>query len=271
MRPVNLIPAEQRRSTRGPGAPPPLGVSAVLGGLGVGLLIVIVLVLLSNQVNSKKGELASLTAKQQTAEATSNALRPYGNFAQVQQARATTVTALARTRFNWERVVRQLSRVVPPDVWLLKFSGTVSAASGAGSGGGAGSAGGSSSLRSAVQGPAFSLSGCATSQASVARMMARMRAMDGVTRVSTTHSAVATGDSAGGAQGAGSGGAQSSSQDSCTKGRYQFDMLVAMENANVTGLGNGQAPTGPGAAPAAAAQAAGTQSSGTTGASGAGQ
>ena len=269
MRPVNLIPAEQRRSTRGPGAPPPLGVSAVLGGLGVGLLIVIVLVLLSNQVNSKKGELASLTAKQQTAEATSNALRPYGDFAQVQQARATTVKSLARTRFNWERVVRQLSRVVPPDVWLLKFSGTVSAASGTGSGSGGG--GGSSSLRSAVQGPAFSLSGCATSQASVARMMARMRAMDGVTRVSTTHSAVATGDSAGGAQGAGSGGAQSSSQDSCTKGRYQFDMLVAMENANVTGLGNGQAPTGPGAAPAAAAQAAGTQSSGTTGASGAGQ
>ena len=39
-----------------------------------------------------------------------------------------TVSSLAQSRFDWERVLRELSLVIPEDVWLVKVTGTVSPA-----------------------------------------------------------------------------------------------------------------------------------------------
>lgn len=225
MKPVNLIPVEQRRALRGRGS---VGISlatrALLGVLALAVLAVGSLVLISNQVNSKKSEIADLTHKQEAATAASNALRPYGNFVKLQQARTGTVTGLARSRFNWERVLRQLSRTVPPKVWITSVSGTVSPTAGAAAGS-SGSGGGGNTLRNNVQGPAVDLEGCAGSQADSARMIARMRALDDVSSVTLTRSELP--DNEGGAAGGAAAGGSGGSEEACP--RYQFDILVAFK------------------------------------------
>jgi hypothetical protein len=50
------------------------------------------------------------------------------------------------------------------------------------------SAASSDALRGSIQAPAITLTGCASGQMGVARMMARLRAVDGVTRVSLSKS-----------------------------------------------------------------------------------
>jgi Tfp pilus assembly protein PilN len=254
VRPVNLIPAEQRRSARGEGgAGVSLTTRAFLGVLALAVLGVGSLVLISNQVNAKQGELADLAHKKEAASAAGNALRPYGNFVKLQQARTDTVTGLAHSRFNWERVLRQLSRTVPPDVWVTSMSGTVSAASGGSSSPGGSGGGGTVTLRNNVKGPAVDLTGCAASQRDSARMMARMRTLDGVSSVTLVKSEMADieGGTAGGASGAGAAGASGGDQ-ACP--RYQFDILVAFKAEGAIA-----------STPGAQAQ---TTSAGTTGATG---
>jgi Tfp pilus assembly protein PilN len=258
------MPPEQRRATR-TGPRSQFAVRAVLGGLGAAVFAVTLLVLISNQVNAKKSELVDLARKQQAATAVGNSLRHYGTFAKVEQERLATVKALAKSRFNWERVVRQLSRTVPPGTWLTSMKGTVSpdvTASGSSSAGGGSGSG--SNVRAAVQGPAIELIGCTRSQTNAAEMMTRMRNLDGVTDVTLARSALAETDGGGasggssagpsGATGGAAGGGGTS--DDCP--RYEFELLVVFE-----------APT-PAAAAAAAAGADGAQpvATGTTGATG---
>jgi Tfp pilus assembly protein PilN len=250
VRPVNLIPPEQRRALRGEGPGLSLATRALLGVLAFAVLAVAALVVISNQVNSKRSEIADLNRKQQGVEAVSNALRPYGSFVKLQQTRTSTVAGLARSRFNWERVLRQLSHTVPPQVWITNLSGSVTPSSESSTS--SGGAGAGNSLRSSIQGPAVSLQGCAASQRDSARMIARMRTLDDVASVTLTRSELpeTEGSSSGGA-GAGSAGG---TEQECP--RYQFDILVAFEADSGVAAGAG------------AAQPASTGAAGTTGATG---
>jgi Tfp pilus assembly protein PilN len=256
LKPVNLIPSEQRRSARADGGGISVRVGLLLGGLGVAVVLVLVFVLISNQVNTKKDELARTTQKEQAAQTASAALKPYGDFVNVSQERVATVTALEDSRFNWERTVRQLAHVIAPGVWVSSFKGSVAAGSGGASGGGGG-------VRSSISGPAIELSGCAPSQETVARMMARMRDMDGATEVVTSRSekgsAGSGGGSASGDSGTGAGGG-------CPNGYYSFDLTVGLTGESSTPPA---AATGPGAATSGAAQTAAAQSGGNTGPTGA--
>jgi Tfp pilus assembly protein PilN len=234
MKPVNLIPPEQRRDARrGAAARVGFATRALLGVLGFTVLAVLAMVLVSNQINSKKSELADLSVKQQAAAAERNALEPYGDFMKIEQARTTTIAALARSRFNWERFLRQLSRTVPPNVWITGLSGSVSSASSSSAGGGGGQ------LRGGVPGPAVDLQGCAQSQQGSAQMLSRMRLLDGVSSVTLSRSERpdnATGGSAA-ASSSGSSGSAGGGAQSCP--RYQFDMLVAFEAPESVGTGAG--------------------------------
>jgi Tfp pilus assembly protein PilN len=179
VRPVNLIPIEQRRgAARGGGPRNPLPVYAVLGGLGAGVLCVLALVVTGNQINKKTGEIAALQAKSTGAKSVADSLRPYGQFATVQKARQTQIEQVVDNRFDWDHAVDQLARTTPPNVWLLTVSGTVAPGIEVESAGGD-----ASKLRAEEDSPAFTLVGCTYSQRAVARMMARMNNLDGVTAV----------------------------------------------------------------------------------------
>jgi Tfp pilus assembly protein PilN len=186
MRPVNLIPLDERRgAARGGGAGnAPVRVYALLGVLGVALLCVLALVLTTNQINSKTEELSKVEAQDQGIKQVADALRPYGAFAQLQEARKLQIGQVVSARFNWERALRQLSRAIPSNVWLLNLSGTVSPAVDI-----EGAAGEASTLRTKANAPAFTLTGCTYSQHAVARMMTRMQNLDDVTAVQLAKSA----------------------------------------------------------------------------------
>jgi Tfp pilus assembly protein PilN len=184
MRPINLIPAEQRRgSARGPGAPTSFSGYIVLGVLGAAVLCALAVVMTSNKINSKTEELASIQSESQQQKQVADALRPYGQFADLQRARMAQVKTVADGRYDWERALRQLSKAIPRNVWLLSVGATRSSGVGLETGGEAGA-----SARENPNAPSFAINGCTYSQHAVARMMIRMRNLDDVTAVNLAKS-----------------------------------------------------------------------------------
>jgi Tfp pilus assembly protein PilN len=173
MRAINLIPPEQRRGERAPLRSGPLAY-VLVAVLAVALGAVTLMVLTDNQIAEKQSEKASLEAERAEAEARAAALGRFAQFATLQETRQQTVTSLAQSRFDWERVLRELAIVIPDDVWVVEIGGSVSPEISVGS---------DMSLRSNVAGPALSLVGCGAGQDAVARFVAALEDIDGVTRV----------------------------------------------------------------------------------------
>lgn len=193
MRPVNLVPPSQRihRGGRRPGS-----AYAVLGVLGVVLVAAVVYVLTANQVTSKQDELAKVTQEAQAAQAQAQAIGSFGNFASIKATREQSVASLAQARLDWERLMRELSRVIPEDVFINTLDAT--------SVGAAASGGQSSGTSSTSAGPSLKLSGCAPSHPDVATMMVRLRRLSRAKEVTLSDSTkVGGGDESAGGSGAG--------------------------------------------------------------------
>jgi Tfp pilus assembly protein PilN len=185
MKAVNLLPPDIR------GAAKPSGESAMpaaRGGAGpfvvLGVLAACVAglagyVLETNTVKQRQADLAQISAQQQALNAKVAQLKPYANYDDMARSRVKTVRDLAASRFDWEQVIGDISRAVPADITLNKLVGDV---------GGDSSGGSASALRSAIAAPAITLGGCAPGQGEVARLLARLRAVDGVTRVTLSKS-----------------------------------------------------------------------------------
>jgi len=201
VRPINLIPEDERRT----GVVTRTGPIAYLlvGALGVLLIGVVMLVLFNNSIDDRKGEVARLETEKAAATAQATKLSPYTHFKQVSEDRTRTVAELADSRFDWVRVIRQLSLVLPGDVFFESF--------GASGGGGEGG----------VAGPSLNISGCADGQPAVAGFVASLKEIDGVTRVELNGSTVNSE-----AEGGGSSGGP------CNKpGVAKFEVLVAFDAA----------------------------------------
>jgi Tfp pilus assembly protein PilN len=212
MKAINLLPPDLRGTPKSVASkaavasdePAGIGAFVVLGALALCVAALAAYVLTTNTVKDREAQLDAVTANAQTTLRRVSELKPYADFQQMAETRIQTVNDLASSRFDWEQALRDLSRALPSDVTLTTLRGTVSSTAG-GSGG--------NSLRGALDVPAVELSGCAHSQTTVARLMARLRAVDGVTRVSLSKSdketqvqssAAVAGGSRGGACGAGS-------------------------------------------------------------------
>ncbi len=225
MRPVNLIPPEQRR---GESAPSRMGMASyiVVAVLAAVLFAVTALVLTSNSVNDKKSELAHAQATEQSTQARADALQNFASFQQMKDARSETISSLAQSRFDWERILHEVSRVLPDGVWLTSMSGSVSpdvTVDGATE----------SSLRGDVPGPALSLDGCASSQEDVAALISALGDIDGVTRVLVTKSEKAPKAAPGAsAASAGSSSPSGSSDAGCGYGPT-FEAVAAFDAVSV--------------------------------------
>jgi Tfp pilus assembly protein PilN len=177
MRAVNLIPADQQRAA---GAAGKSGgaVYALLGGLGLIVLMVAALTLTNRQVQDNEAKADRLEAQAAAAQAKAGNLASYKQFNQIVKTRSAGVQALAATRFDWGTTLEQVSRVVPEDVSLTQLVASIAPGQGAGP----------VSLRTALENPAVELVGCAPSQSRVALLMARLRRLEGVRRVSVSSS-----------------------------------------------------------------------------------
>ena len=222
MRPVNLIPPEQRRGDQAQLRTGPL-MYIVLGALALLLLGVVMVVTTSNQISDSKAEVATLKHEDAIAQAKAKRLAAYSQFRTLSEQRIATVRSLADSRFDWERVMRELSLILPSDVWLTDLSASASPGTVAGGEG----SGGASGLRGGIAGPALELTGCANGQEAVAGFVTALKDIDGVTRVGVQSSELA---SAGNQAGSGEGGGG----DCRTRPSIaQFSLVVAFDAAPV--------------------------------------
>jgi Tfp pilus assembly protein PilN len=199
MRAVNLIPAEQQRGAGGAAGRSGGGAYMVLAALALLVVMAAAYVQAGKSVDDKKAELARVTQQAEQTEAKANTLQSFTKFSSIRTKRVDTVSQLAASRFDWAHSLREVARVLPTNAWLISLTGTTSPTVNVGGGGG--------QLRAALTVPAIEIAGCTTSQASVAKMMARLRLIDGVQRVSLEDSTKnqATGSTAAGTSDAGAG------------------------------------------------------------------
>jgi Tfp pilus assembly protein PilN len=218
MRPVNLIPADERRGDEAPLRTGNL-VYVLTGGLVLLLLGIVAVALTSKQISDRQDQKASLVQELDQATAQANSLAAFSNFRAVQESRLATITSLAQSRFDWSRVLNELALVLPSDVSLTSVSGSVSPDVAVQSSGG----GGGGTLRGSIEAPALEIAGCAPGQDAVAGFVASLEDIDGVTRVGLESSDIDTGD------GSSSSGGSSSTECQAGPRTAQFQIVVAFD------------------------------------------
>jgi Tfp pilus assembly protein PilN len=228
MRPVNLIPPEERRGATAPMRTGPLPY-LLIGVLVLALAGVTLLVLASNKVSDSKAEVAQLKQEDAAVQARAEELAPFVQFQVMQEERSQTIASLADSRFDWERVMRELALILPDDAWLVKLNASASPSGGEGEGGDSGGG-----LRASVPGPALEMKGCAAGQESVARFVTALKDIDAVTRVGVESSALPEAGSTIGAAGSGEAAAEGANEECRTrKFIVQFELVVAFDAAPV--------------------------------------
>lgn len=223
MKAVNLIPSDHRRAKASGNAQG--GAYGVLGVLAVLLVMAVAYVMTSNSVNEKQSKAAQARHEAVAAERKSQQLGAFTDFASIKQQRLASVMAAAQTRFDWERFMRELSRVMPADSWVHTTNASVI---GDPAGGNIANA---ATAAAAPANPEANLVGCTPRQSEVARMMVRLRQMYRVTEVTLNESSQ---EAAGGA----------TSLQSCGT-LYKFDLTVAfspVEPANEAPKGETRVP-----------------------------
>jgi Tfp pilus assembly protein PilN len=186
MKAVNLVPKDARggRGSSSRGGAGRVG----FNGLGpahvvVGVLVIVVglillRVLANNDVNNQKATLAAVQTQVATEQADASKLSVYTSFVQAAQQREDQVREIAEQRFPWQRILDQLSRVMPATTSLTSLSASTN-----GSPGTASTSAGTAVTSAA--GPTFSLAGCADTrnQNGVATLLRRLQVLSDVTNV----------------------------------------------------------------------------------------
>ena len=176
MRPVNLLP-ERYRPARATGRL--RGSSYItVGVLGVLLLMVLGYVITNNQIKDKQDQTNRAVEEAQIAEARATELGSFGNFVQIKQQREDAVKGLALTRFDYERLMREIALVLPDDVFLTTFNATAAGDQGTAPAGAA----------VIATGPSLTLGGCAPDHPDVSETLVRLRRMHKVADVNLVSS-----------------------------------------------------------------------------------
>lgn len=175
MRAVNLLPRDEPRQSFGH-----LRVVAVAGAGGfvaISLLLSALMVMAGSSVRDKQKALDVVSAQLAAVPPPPAAVDTSGQdkIEQEHSARVAALSSALNGRVAWDRVLRQVSLVLPEDVWLTTLSAQSPAAAGA-----AGAAAGARS---------FTISGATYSQAAVARFLSRLAVIPDLKNVELQSSA----------------------------------------------------------------------------------
>lgn len=226
MRPVNLLP--ERNRPRAPTGGQKGSAYFLLGGLGLVLIAALVYVLTLNSINSARDKIATANAQAARDNALANQLTPYGDFEKIKTQRVASIMQLAQSRFDWERMTRELARVLPADVFLTSAAASQS---GTPAQGGGPSPAPATSSGSSSSNPSLVVDGCAPSQATVAITLVRLHELQGASDVELSNSGQPTPGGAGGGSGGGSSGSSA-----CSTDMFSFEATVtfAPQSSNTT-------------------------------------
>ncbi len=162
MRAVNLLPRDG--DAQGRKVPPVPVLVACVGSVLVSVLLAVMFLSASKGVAQKQADLRDAQAAYAAIPAPPP---PSPVVAAIPQLRQTRVTALATAlgqRIAWDRLLREVSQVVPSDVWLVTLNAQAPSNAPPARG---------STTSAAPAG--FNLTGCTYSQDSVARFLARLQ------------------------------------------------------------------------------------------------
>jgi Tfp pilus assembly protein PilN len=223
MKAVNLIPTEQRRA-RATGKQS--GSAYVLVGVLVTLLALVgAYVFTSNDATDSTNKAAAAKSEADRLEAEVKQRGAFTNFAEIKKARLASVMGVADARFDWERLMREISRVMPEGSWLQSTDASMT-----------GQVDGESTTSATgapvAATPKAKFVGCTPDQSDVARMMVRMRQMNRVADVELNESSTEPSNNA------------ETTVDSCGR-YYQFDITVSF-----TQTPQSEAPRGESSVPA---------------------
>ena len=253
MKAVNLIPADAKRGSRGPSTSKGLPTYLFLGVLAAAVALVTVYVLASNDVTQRKAKSAMLQGEIAQVKARSDSLSHYAQFSQMTQSRISSVRQLASSRFDWHSTLAQISQVVPKNTSLATLNGTAVTSLPT-----AGTAAPTSTA--APAGTSIQLTGCTKSQPDVAKLMSRLRLIDGVDSVTLNSS---TKQDAGSSSSPSTGSTSTSSasggsDQACGAHSPSFDLKIAFAGRPATPASG----TSAAATPASGSASSGSASSG---------
>ena len=187
MRAVNLLPRDD--GAQGRKRPPLPVLVGCVGTVLVTALIAVLFLSASAGVAKKQRALDEIQAEY-AALPTPAAASPV--VAQLPQERQTRVTALASAlgqRVAWDRVLREVSQVVPSDVWLVSLNALAPVLNPMTS---------PTAGTAALPPQGFIVTGCTYSQDSVARFLARLSIVPDLTSMTLGKSASSDSSSGGG-------------------------------------------------------------------------
>jgi Tfp pilus assembly protein PilN len=223
MKAVNLIPAGEGRRR---GAASGIATYAILGVLGLLVVLMAASTWMGNTVADRKAELAKVTAQANDIEARVGDLKSYTDFAAKRKAKVETVQQLISSRFDWAEAMHEVARTLPAGAWVTSLRATASPSSSV--------EGTSDSLRGSIAAPAIELAGCAKDQRGVAGTITSLRRISGVQRVSLSSSE---------RKGNAGGDDAASSSEGCGAG-IGFSLTVFFEAADASAAASTTAPTG---------------------------
>lgn len=198
MRAVNLLPRDDAGQGR---KLPPLPVLVACGGAVVATAAVALMFLSASAHVAKQRQ--ALRDAQATYAAIPVPPPKSPLVTQLPQERQTRVTALSAAlgqRVAWDRLLREVSQIVPSDVWLVTLNAAAPALTPPAAPG--------------ALGQEFIVTGCTYSQASVARFLARLDVVPDLQNISLTSAAGGASDAA----------ASASVSGACPKGTVSFSM-----------------------------------------------
>ena len=187
MKPVNLLPQDQRR--RQPREGGGKGAYVVIGLLAALLVMVAAYVLTGNQVTDREAKASTASAEADRLEAEAAKQANFTDFAAIAQTRQASVAGVASSRFDWERFMRELALIMPERSWIQAADGSVF-----GDPLDASAAATADPATAAPAAPAASLVGCVPDQTDTARMMVRLRGIHRVDEVELNESSRQTGE-----------------------------------------------------------------------------
>jgi Tfp pilus assembly protein PilN len=209
VRAVNLLPGGEANQGR---KVPPLPVLAgCVGTVLISALLAVMFLSASAGVAKKQHALEQVQAEYAAIPAPAPASPVVAELPQQRQTRVTALATVLGQRVAWDRLLREVSQVVPSDVWLITMTALAPSLSPA-------NAAGSPPAQS------FSVTGCTYSQDSVARFLARLSVVPDLSSMTLGKSASTE---AGGGGGGGGGG-------QCPTGMFTFTLQGGVRAAGAS-------------------------------------
>jgi Tfp pilus assembly protein PilN len=212
VRAVNLLPGDE--SNQGRKVPPLPVLAGCIGMVVISALLAVMFLSASAGVATKQRALEEIQAQYAAIPAPAPASPVVAELPQQRQTRVTALSTVLGQRVAWDRLLREVSQVVPSDIWLITLNALAPSIAPAAA---------ATPVAGAAPAQSFLVTGCTYSQDSVARFLARLSVVPDLSSMTLGKS-----ESSSSGAGGGGGGGQ------CPTGMITFTLQGAVRAAGAS-------------------------------------